>query len=85
MENYAGIDVSLELASVSVVDAKGKVVKETKVDSNPQALVAFFNGLGFPVTRIGLEAGPLSQWLHAGLTQAGFETVLLGLLAVQRG
>ena len=37
----------------------------------------FFNALGFPVTRIGLEAGPLSQWLYAGLTQAGFETVLL--------
>ena len=25
----------------------------------------------------GLEAGPLSQWLYAGVTQAGFETVLL--------
>ena len=37
MENYAGIDVSLELASVCVVDAKGKVVKETKVDSTPGA------------------------------------------------
>ena len=66
VENYAGIDVSLELTSVCVVDAKGKVVKETKVDSNPQALVAFFNGLGFPVTRIGLEAGPLSQWRMPG-------------------
>src|SRR5215813_10797957 len=33
--------------------------------------------LGVPVNRIGLEAGPLSQWLHAGLTQAGFQTVLL--------
>jgi len=33
--------------------------------------------LGFPVNRIGFEAGPLSQWLHAGLTQAGFEAVLL--------
>ncbi len=32
---------------------------------------------GFPVNRIGLGAGPLSQWLHAGLTQAAFETVLL--------
>src|SRR5438477_8123828 len=29
------------------------------------------------VTRIGLEAGPLSQWLHAGLVAAGFEVVLL--------
>jgi hypothetical protein len=42
MEIYAGIDVSLELTSVCVVDAKGKVVKEAKVDSNPQALVEFF-------------------------------------------
>ncbi len=29
------------------------------------------------VSRIGLEAGPLSQWLYDGLTEAGFEVVLL--------
>src|SRR5262249_46327398 len=50
---------------------------ETKVESHPDALVALFNDLRFPMAQIGLEAGPLSQWLHAGLTQAGFETVLL--------
>lgn len=77
MEHYAGIDVSLELSSVCVVDAKGRILKEAKVGSEPDALVSFFERLGFPVKRIGLEAGPLSQWLHAGLTQAGFETVLL--------
>src|SRR6476469_7066665 len=77
MEHYAGVDVSLELSSVCVVDAQGKIVKETKVSSEPEALVSFFKGCGFPVKRIGLEAGPLSQWLHAGLAQAGFETVLL--------
>ena len=60
-----------------VVDANGKVVKETKVESHPDALVALFNDLRHPMARIGLEAGPLSQWLHAGLTQPGFETVLL--------
>jgi transposase len=76
-EYYAGIDVSLELASVCIVDANGKVVKETKVESHPDALVALFNDLRLPMAQIGLEAGPLSQWLHAGLTQAGFETVLL--------
>jgi hypothetical protein len=43
----------------------------------PEALVYFFKELGFPVNRIGFEAGPLSQRLHTGLTQAGFETVLL--------
>ena len=77
MEHYAGVDVSLELSSVCVVDAQGKIVKEAKVSSEPGALVSFFKGLGFPMKRIGLEAGPLSQWLHAGLAQAGFETVLL--------
>ena len=75
MEYYAGIDVSLELSSVCVVDGRGKIVKEAKVASEPEALVCFFKGV--PVNRIGLEAGPLSQWLHAGLTQAGFQTVLL--------
>src|SRR6266704_3043728 len=77
MEYYIGIDVSLESSSVCVVDAKGRIVKETKVPSDPDALVSFIHGLGLPIERIGLEAGPLSQWLHAGLTEAGFETVLL--------
>jgi transposase len=77
MEQHAGIDVSLELSSVCIVDASGKIVREAKVCSEPDVLVAFFKGLSFPIDRIGLEAGPLSQWLHAGLTRAGFETVLL--------
>src|SRR5690242_19992564 len=77
MEQHAGIDVSLEWSSVCIVDASGKIVREIKVASEPEVLVEFFKGLSFPVTRIGLEAGPLSQWLHAGLTRAGFETVLL--------
>src|SRR4051812_12913529 len=77
MEHYAGIDVALERSSVCVVDATGRIVREAKVASEPEALVGFFAALGVAVTRIGLEAGPLSQWLHAGLTGAGFEAVLL--------
>jgi len=77
MEHYAGIDVSLERSSVCVVDATGRIVREAKVASEPEALVGFLAGLGVALTRIGLEAGPLSQWLHAGLSAAGFEAVLL--------
>src|ERR1043166_7259901 len=73
MEHFAGIDVSLDQSSVCVVDASGKIVREAKVASEPEALVRFFGELGFPVVRIGLEAGPLSQWLHAGLSEAGHE------------
>src|SRR5712692_8861421 len=76
MEHFAGIDVSLELSSVCVVDGVGKIVHEAKVASDPEALVGFFRGLETRVTRIGLEAGPLSQWLYAGLVAAGFEVVM---------
>ena len=78
MEHYAGIDVSLERSSVCVVDATGRIVREAKVASEPEALVVLLRQLGLPLARVGLEAGPLSQWLHAGLAEAGFEAVLLG-------
>lgn len=77
MDHYAGIDVSLEQCSVCVVDATGKIVREAKVASDPEALAMFFKSLVVRPTAIGLEAGPLSQWLHAGLTAAGFATLLL--------
>jgi transposase len=77
MDYYAGIDVSLEQSHVCVVDGAGQIVREVKVASDPAALVQFFREFGVSITRIGLEAGPLSQWLHAGLSEAGFDTVLL--------
>jgi transposase len=77
MDHYVGIDVSLEQSSVCVVDAAGGIVREAKVASEPEALIAFLTGLGLPLARIGLEAGPLSQWLQAALVKAGHEAVLL--------
>ena len=77
MEHYAGLDVSLEQTSVCVVDLQGQVVREAKVTSEPEALVCFLCAHEPEIVRVGLEAGPLSQWLHAGLVAAGFEVVLL--------
>ena len=77
MDYYAGIDVSLEQSSVCVVDSGGKIVREAKVASEPDALIEWFAGLGFPVVRIGLEAGPLSQWLFAAMRKAGLAVELL--------
>src|SRR3954451_15882466 len=77
MDHFAGIDVSLERSSMCVVDATGRIVREAKVASEPEALVGFLSRLGVPLTRVGLEAGPLSQWLHSGLAEAGLEAVLL--------
>src|SRR5919197_662984 len=77
MNYYAGIDVSLECSSVCVVDASGKILCETKLASEPEALIAWFRGLGFGLERIGLEAGPLSQWLFAAMKAAGLAVELL--------
>src|ERR1700736_5472132 len=77
MEHYAGIDVSLESASLCVVDATGRIVREAKVASEPEILIGWFRGLGLAMTRIGLEAGPLSQWLYAGMREAGLTVELL--------
>lgn len=77
MEHYAGIDVSLECSSVCVVDGSGKIVRETKVASEPAALIGWLGSLGFGLGRIGLEAGPLSQWLYMAMKQAGFAVELL--------
>lgn len=77
MEYYVGIDVSLKESSVCVVDGKGKIIREAKAASEPEALRGLISGIGFPVTRIGMEAGPLSQWLRQGLVDAGLEVVLL--------
>jgi len=71
MKQYAGIDVSLEYSSVCVVDADGHIVREAKIFSEPDALIAWFGAHGVAMERIGLEAGPLSQWLHAGMVKAG--------------
>src|ERR1700709_291326 len=77
MDHYAGIDVSLEYSSVCIVEATGKIVREDKVASEPEALIAWFGSLGFGLERIGLEAGPLSQWLFAAMREAGLAVELL--------
>src|SRR5262245_52390049 len=77
MDYYAGIDVSLECSSVCVVDANGKIVREGQVASEPDALIAWLGSLGLPLARVGLEAGPTSQWLYGELKRTGLAMELL--------
>ena len=77
MEVYIGLDVSLASTAVCVLGEKGKMVTEAQVASAPDALASFLRELPYGIAAIGLEAGPLSNWLHKGLTDAGFETVLM--------
>ncbi len=77
MDVYIGLDVSLASTAVCVLGEKGKIVTEAQVASAPESLVGFVSELPHEIAAIGLEAGPLSHWLHKGLTDAGFEAVLM--------
>jgi hypothetical protein len=60
MNYFAGLDVSVKNTSVCIVDEMGRIVREVKVVSEPEALVVVLKNLAYPFKRIGLEAGPLS-------------------------
>src|SRR6188472_1381448 len=74
---YAGLDVSLEMTSICVVDADGRIVLEAKVPSDPEAIAGRLGELPGSFQRVGLEAGPLSQWLYFGLRAADLPTVCI--------
>ena len=66
MDHSAGLDVSVKETSVCIVDDTGKIVREAKVASEPEALLEVLTNPAYHFKRIGLEAGPLSQWLFSG-------------------
>ena len=75
MEHFAGLDVSVKETSVCIVDDTGKIVREVKVASEPDALLAELTTPTHRFKRIGLEAGPLSQWLLSALAEAGLPVI----------
>ena len=75
MDHFAGLDVSVKESSVCVVDDTGKIVREVKVASEPEALLHVLGNPAYRFKRIGLEAGPLSQWLFSALAEAGLPAI----------
>ena len=78
MDHYAGIDVSLECSSVCVVESNGKIVRETKVPTEPEALIALFRSLGFGLFRAGHDTKPSrsevlspGRWIRSGRCPPG--------------
>ncbi len=75
MNYYSGLDVSLEETSLCVVDGEGAIVAERKVASEPWAIAESLRAMGLGFERVGLEAGPLSPWLHDGLRAEGLPAI----------
>lgn len=77
MKLFIGLDVSLAKTAICVLSEHGKIIREAEVASDPDALAQFAKGQPGNIAAIGLEAGPLSQWLHRGLAEAGLDAVLM--------
>jgi transposase len=75
MDYFAGLDVSVKDTSVCIVDDTGKIVREVKVASEPDALLQVLRNPAYRFKRIGLEAGPLSQWLFSALGEANLPVI----------
>jgi transposase len=75
MDHFAGLDVSVKDTSICIVDDTGRITREVKVASEPDALLAVLLNASHRFKRIGLEAGPLSQWLFSALAEAGLPVI----------
>jgi transposase len=75
MDHFAGLDVSVKETSICIVDDTGRIVREVKVASEPEALLQVLGNPAYRFKRIGLEAGPLSQWLFSALAEAGLPVI----------
>jgi transposase len=75
MEHFAGLDVSVKETSLCIVDGRARIVREVKVESEPEALLDVLTNSAYRFKRIGLEAGPLSQWLFNALAEAGLPVI----------
>src|SRR5215813_9046135 len=75
MDHFAGLDVSVKDTSICIVDDTGRILREGKVASEPDALVAVLTNRSYHFKRIGLEAGPMSQWLFSALAEADLPVI----------
>jgi transposase len=75
MDHFAGLDVSVKETSVCIVDGVGKTAREVRVASEPDALLGVLANPAYCLKRVGLEAGPLSQWLFSALAEAGLPVI----------
>ena len=77
MTYFAGLDVGLEETAICIIDSNGRIVRELRACSEPEALVRALLALDVRYGRVGLEACPLSSWLFEGLAAAGLPVVCL--------
>jgi transposase len=71
---YGAIDLHMRYSQIRIIDAAGQVVREQRVVTSAERLVAVFTGQG-PM-RILVETGTESEWVAQVLETAGHEVVV---------
>jgi transposase len=84
MAMFVGLDVSLKMTSICVVEANGATVWEGKADSEPASIVKAIARWRSAITLVGIEACPLSEWLYGGLIECGYQAVCIETRHAQR-
>lgn len=77
MEAYVGLDVSLDETSICILDGEGRLLKECKAATEPEAIAGALSGHRGRLVRVGLEAQALSPWLYGELLALGFPVVVV--------
>jgi transposase len=77
MEQYVGLDVSLKLTAICIVDRTGKILREGMVASDPDAIATFVRLHAPHVVRMGLETGATSTWLWTELNRRGLPIICI--------
>ncbi|WAP70061.1 IS110 family RNA-guided transposase [Jiella pelagia] len=77
MKHYAGLDVSVKETSICIIDETGRICREMKASSHPEDLIKALKAPEWRFVRVGLEAGPLSQWLFSGLVEVGLPAICI--------
>ena len=74
---FIGIDVSTKESALCILDGKGKIVRETKLPTDPEIIARFIAATGLAIERIGLESGCTAAWLFAGLQRYGWPVICI--------
>lgn len=77
MSYYAGLDVSMKETSIAIVNDQGKIVFETKCETEPDIIIKNLNDTGFVLTKVGLESGCISFWLIEELKKLGLKAICI--------
>lgn len=72
---YVGLDVSVKKTQVCILNQSMEIIAEAKIDTDPEDIALWLWDQKPEFVRVGLEAGPISQWLYAGLAKAGLPVI----------